>query len=78
MSAVELPESFMEALAERVAERLQPRPRLLSKSALSDYLGVKPRTIETWRSKGAPGYRVGREVMYPVVDVERWIEREAE
>lgn len=48
--------------------------RYASKERLAELLGVELRTIKTWRSKGLPGVRVGREVMYEVDAVERWIE----
>jgi len=69
----EIPDELLDVLAERVAEHL--RPRLLSKPALAAYLGVEPRTIKTFREKGMPGHRVGREVMYDVEEVSRWIHR---
>jgi hypothetical protein len=59
-----------------VAAQLQPR-RFLSKQALAEHLGVSPRTIKTWRAKGLPGCRIGREVMYDIAEVNRWIERHA-
>jgi hypothetical protein len=64
-----------DVFVEKVAEHL--RPGLISKRALAARLGVEPRTIKTWREKGLPGYRVGREVMYDVREAERWIERRA-
>jgi hypothetical protein len=33
--------------------------------------------VRTWREKGMPGIRVGREVMYEVEAVDRWIESNA-
>lgn len=72
--ALALPDDLIEALVARVAERVKPAPRFLSKVALAAHLGVQPRTIRTWRERGLPGIRVGREVMYPVEEVERWIE----
>lgn len=71
----EIPDELLDVLAEKVAEHL--RPRLVSKPMLASMLGVEERTIKTWRSKGLPGHRVGKEVMYDVRDVERWIERNA-
>jgi excisionase family DNA binding protein len=61
---------------DEVAAQLEPR-RFLSKEALAEHLGVSPRTIKTWRAKGLPGCRVGREVMFDVDEVNRWIERHA-
>jgi phage terminase Nu1 subunit (DNA packaging protein) len=72
---LDITDELLDALAEKVARHL--RPRLLSKPALASLLGVEERTIKTWRSKGLPGHRVGREVMYDVREVERWVERNA-
>jgi ribosome-binding protein aMBF1 (putative translation factor) len=75
--SLELSEALLDEIVSLVVDRVHQAPerRYLSKSALADRLGVKPRTIETWRSKGLPGRRVGREVMYSVEECERWIER---
>jgi Helix-turn-helix domain len=73
--AIEIPDEVLDLLAEKVAAHL--RPRLLSKPALADYLGVKERTVKTWRETGLPGHSVGREVMYDVREVEKWVERNA-
>jgi hypothetical protein len=71
---LELPDAVLDEIAERAAKLV--RPKLLSKQAFADYLGVKPRTVETWRAKGMPGCRVGKTVMFPVEECERWIGRE--
>jgi len=54
---------------------IKPQTRFISKDKLACLLGVQPRTIKTWRAKGLPGIRVGREVMFEIAAVERWIER---
>jgi hypothetical protein len=68
-------DEFLSEIASRVLARLErPRARFLSKPALADHYGVSERTIKTWREKGLPGIRVGREVMFDVGDCDRWIE----
>ena len=63
-------------VSERVAAELaEQRPRFLSRAALAVRYGVGERTVRTWRERGLPGVRVGREVMYPVDECDRWIER---
>ena len=74
---LELPEVLIDALVERVRDRVDVAPRHVSKRVLADRLGVEERTIRTWRSKGLPGTRVGREVMYEIAAVDRWIEQQA-
>ena len=73
--AVALPDELLSEIASRVMAQLErPRARFLSKPALADHYGVSARTIKTWREKGLPGVRVGREVMFDVGDCDRWIE----
>jgi len=71
-----LPDSAIDAIAESVAQLINTRRRFLSKTALAAQLGVTPRTIKTWREHGLPGRRVGREVMFDLAEVERWIDGE--
>jgi hypothetical protein len=69
----------IDEIVERVAGHLRqaPQRRYLSKSAPADRCGVTERTVKTWREKGLPGVRVGREVMYDVDAFDRWIESHA-
>ena len=41
------------------------------------HYGVSERTIKTFREKGLPGVRVGREVLFDVDACDRWIESHA-
>jgi hypothetical protein len=61
-----LPDEIIEAIAARAAELVDARRRFLSKAALAAHYGVSERTVRTWREKGLPGVRVGREVMYEI------------
>lgn len=74
-------EAALEALVERVIDRkLGERDQAVtyvSKEKLAHLHGVKERTIKTWRSKGLPGVRVGKEVMFDVAASDRWIEQHA-
>jgi phage terminase Nu1 subunit (DNA packaging protein) len=72
--ALELPDELLDALVERVYERL--RPRYVTREKLAERYGVAERTIRTWREKGMPGAKVGKVVMYSVEACDRWIERE--
>jgi len=76
--AVRLPEDLVETLVLRVVECLnaQPERRFFSKSALAEHLGVSPRTIKTWRERGLPGRKIGREVMFEINEVNLWLDRE--
>ena len=75
--AITLPPALVEEIAQRAAALLEVEPRFLSKTAIAERYGVSERTIRTWREKGCPGVRVGREVMYEVAAVDRWIESHA-
>ena len=71
---LEFPEDSIAEIARRAAEIVRRDRRFLSKKALAGYYGVGERTIKTWREKGLPGVRVGREVMFDVGECDRWIE----
>lgn len=72
--ALEFPEALVEELAQRAAEIARDERRFLAKKALAERYGVAERTVKTWREKGLPGVRVGREVMYDVRACDHWIE----
>lgn len=76
--AVRLPEELVEALVVRVVAclRTQPERRFLSKEALAAHLGVNPRRIKTWREKGLPARKVGRDLMFDIGEVNSWLDRE--
>ena len=76
-ATLELPEALIDELAERLQERVGKTPRYVSKEKLADRLGITERTIKTWRSHGLPAVKVGRELMFDVDDVDRWIEAHA-
>jgi phage terminase Nu1 subunit (DNA packaging protein) len=70
--ALELPDDFVEAVAERAAEIVRADRRFLSKAALADRLGVSERCVKGWRAQGMPAY-VGRPLMFDVREVEAWL-----
>lgn len=74
-----IPDDLINALVQKVTEQQQAAsaPRYVSKERLADRLGVSERTLKTWRSRGMPGVRVGREVMYEIDAVDRWIEEQS-
>jgi len=47
-------------------------------TAVAEYLGVPPRTLEDWRHKrtGPPFVKVGQRVRYRKADVDQWMERQ--
>lgn len=51
------------------------KPQLLTKRDLAEYLGVTPRTVETYQRQGLPFYRLGaRRNRYDLVAIRRWLE----
>ena len=54
-------------------------PRLLSRRAAADVLGVKVSTLAAWCCRGdftLPVIRVGRRTMYALADIERFITKQ--
>lgn len=51
--------------------------RLLTTTEVAELLGLPPKTIMTWRSKGQgpPGVRLGRHCRWRRSDVDAWLER---
>jgi hypothetical protein len=50
-------------------------PQLLTKRDLARYLGVTPRTVETYQRHGPPFFRLGsRRNRYDLAAVRRWLE----
>jgi len=74
--AFQLDDEALESIAARVGALLQREPRYLSKGLVCEKLGIPERTLRTWREHGCPGIRVGREVMYDLEAIERWIEEQ--
>lgn len=74
---VEFTEELLEALCDRVRDSVQQTARYVTRDRLCAMLGTQPRTIQTWRTRGLPGVRVGKIIMYSVDEVEKWIEEQA-
>lgn len=53
---------------------------LLGVAELAEYLGVPPQRVYDWRLSGTGprGYRIGRELKFPVSEVRRWLAERAE
>ena len=50
--------------------------KLLSRSEVAAYLGLKPQTLAVWATTGRyglPMVKVGRSVRYRVADLEAWL-----
>ena len=55
-----------------VSRKRSPRTRHLNQVELADRWGLSPRTLENWRwrGEGPPFVKIGRKVVYRLVDVE--------
>lgn len=71
---IPIPPELLDELTERIRVQLETEPRYVTKEKLADRLGISPRTVKTWRSKGLPACKVGRELMFNIQEVDRWIE----
>ena len=75
--ALELPEELVEALTQRVLERLQEERRWLDgREALADYLGCSLSRVKDLRERGLPGKRIGRRLLFDRLEVDRWLEQQ--
>lgn len=76
---IPIPSELIDALVARVLERQQAdsEPRYVSKERLAERLGISIRTVKTWRSKGLPARKVGRQLMFAIDEVDRWIEEQS-
>jgi excisionase family DNA binding protein len=73
--ALEVPDSLLEALAQRAAELVREERRFLSKGALAEYLGVSERRIKTLREHGLPARKIGRDLYFDIEEVHAWLDR---
>ena len=57
-----------------VPRRRSPRTRHLNQVELADRWGLSPRTLENWRwrGEGPPFVKIGRKVVYRLLDVEAY------
>jgi len=49
--------------------------KMLTKQQVAEALHVPPHTLSFWRAKGRgpQGVKIGKHVMYPESEVERWL-----
>jgi hypothetical protein len=74
--ALELTDDLVEALAERVAEKLEKRQRWAEIEGVSEYLGVPVRRVRDYRERGMPAKRIGRRLMFDLREIDAWLERQ--
>ena len=68
-------DSLLEALADELSARIRPTVGYVTREKLAADIGCTVRTIRTWREKGCPGVREGKEILYDPTAVRRWLER---
>lgn len=69
-------EARVREIANEVVGASQPVCRFVSKSKLAEVLGVSERRVKTLREHGLPGRKVGRDLYFDLIEVERFIDRE--
>jgi hypothetical protein len=72
--SLELPEAVLEAIAERVAEKVRPRWAELEGTA--EHFQVPVRRVRDWRERGMPAKRIGRRLLFNLPECEEWIRQQ--
>jgi excisionase family DNA binding protein len=76
MIAFELPDELVNALADRVIERVQERRRWAEIEGTAGYLGVSVRRVRDLHERGMPGKKIGRRLLFDLRAVDAWLERQ--
>jgi len=64
--------------SQRQAPRADEAPLALRPGATARALHIAPRTLWSWTSRGLiPHIRVGRTILYPVAELEKWLAERA-
>ena len=52
--------------------------RFFTRKEAATYLGLSKRTLDTlaWKKKGPSFIRLGRKVLYPIEELDRWVEEQ--
>jgi excisionase family DNA binding protein len=74
--ALELPDDLVEALTERVAEKLESQRRWAEIDGVAEYLGCSVRRVRDLRERGLPAKRIGRRLLFDLREVDAWLERQ--
>ena len=72
--SLRLTDDVLDAIAERVAERVRPRFQEIEGTAA--YFGVRVRRVRDWRERGMPAKRVGRRLVFDLKACETWLEQQ--
>jgi excisionase family DNA binding protein len=72
--AVELPDELLDALAERVMERVQEQRRWAEIEGTAEYLGVSVRRVRDLHERGMPAKKIGRRLLFDLRAVDAWLE----
>lgn len=76
MIAIELPDELVDALADRVIERVQEQRRWAEIEGTAEYLGVSVRRVRDLHERGMPGKKIGRRLLFDLRQVDAWLERQ--
>jgi excisionase family DNA binding protein len=71
-----VPNEWLDAITERVVERLQTPRRWASVETAAAHFDVPVSRIYDWRQRGMPAIREGRRLLMDLSAVEEWLERQ--
>lgn len=73
--SLELSEDLVDALVERVTERLGEQNRWHTVESLAEHLHLSVRQVRGLRERGMPAKRAGKSLLFDLRDVDLWLER---
>jgi hypothetical protein len=74
--ALPISDELLDALTDRVLERVQERPRWRDIEGTAEYLGVDVRRVRDFRERGLPAKTIGKRLMFDLRAVDEWLERQ--
>jgi excisionase family DNA binding protein len=77
--ALELPDDFLTAVAERVLNIVDERARRQRWAEIegtAEYLGISVRRVRDLHERGMPAKKIGRRLLFDLRAVDAWLERQ--
>jgi hypothetical protein len=73
---LELPDELVDALVQRVVDKLEAQNRWHSTESLAECLNMSVRQIRGLRERGLPAKRIGKRLVFDLRAVEEWLEHQ--
>lgn len=73
VSALALPDDFVDGLVGRVVEAIGPQSEWRDIPGLARHYGVSERQIRQWRELGLPAVRTGKRLMVSIPEADSWL-----